>query len=68
MFTLVSNSLTNSLTHSRLVKLIDVTLAFEDANSKLPDDVSIVSVADVDTEERVDGSLVMILQLRFGKN
>ena len=45
-----------------------MTLAFEDSNSKLPDDVSIVSVADVDTEERVDGSLVMILQLRFGKN
>ena len=35
------------------------------ANAKLLD---MVSVADVDTEERVDGSLVMILQLRFGKN
>ena len=40
-------------------------MAFEDAYSKLLD---IVGVADVDTEERVDGSLVMILQLRFGKN
>ena len=38
-----------------------MTLAFEDANSKLPDDVSIVSVADVDTEERVDNSFVEIL-------
>ena len=37
----------------------------KNANSKLLD---IVSVAYVDTEERVDGSLVMILQLRFGKN
>ena len=31
----LTDSLTNSLTHSRLVNLIDVTLAFEDANSKL---------------------------------
>ena len=31
----LTDSLTNSLTHSRLVNLIDVTLACEDANSKL---------------------------------
>ena len=37
------------------------------ANSKL-DDVSIVSVADVDTEERVDDSFVEILILNFGHN
>ena len=42
-----------------------MTLAFEDANSKLLDNVS---VAVVDAEERVDESLVKILKLRFGKN
>ena len=36
------------------------TLAFEDANLKLLD---IVSVADVDAEERVDDSLAEILKL-----
>ena len=46
---LVSDSLTNSLTHSRLVNLIDVTLACEDANSKL---VEVVTVSDVDSEDR----------------
>ena len=35
----------DSLTHSRLVNLIVVTLACEDANSKL---VEVVTVADVD--------------------
>ena len=39
------HSLTDSLTHSCLVNLIDVTLAREDANSKL---VEVVTVADVD--------------------
>ena len=48
MFTLVSNSLTTSLTHCRLVNLIDVTLAFEDANSKL---VEVVTAADIDDED-----------------
>ena len=38
-------SLTNSLTDSCLVNLIDVTLRCEDANSKL---VDVVTVADVD--------------------
>ena len=41
LFTLV----THSLTHSCLVNLIEVTLVFEDANSKL---VELVTVADVD--------------------
>ena len=35
----------NSLTHCCLVNLIEVTLVFEDANSKL---VELVTVADVD--------------------
>ena len=42
---LVTNSLTNSLTDSCLVNLIDVTLAREDDNSKL---VEVVIVAHVD--------------------
>ena len=54
---LVTNSLTHSLTHSCLVNLIDVTLACEDANSKL---VEVVTVAHVDDEKRVDNSLVQI--------
>ena len=52
MFTLVSNSLTNSLTDSCLVNFIDVTLACEDANSKL---VDVVTVAD---EDRVGNNLL----------
>ena len=39
---LVTNSLTNSLTDSCLVNLIDVTLACEDANSKLVDVVAVM--------------------------
>ena len=39
----VTHSLTDSLTHSCLVNLIDVTLACEDAYSKL---VEVVTVAD----------------------
>ena len=57
MVMLVSNSLTNSC----LVNLIDVTLACEDANSKL---VEVVSVADVDDEGRVGNSL----STRFGQD
>ena len=56
---LVSDSLTHSLTPSCLVNLIDVTLACENANSKL------VSVADVDDEEFVGNSLVEILTLKI---
>ena len=43
--TLVTNSVTNSLTPPCLVNLIEVTLAREDANSKL---VDVVTVADDD--------------------
>ena len=49
----VTHSLTDSLTHCRLVNLFDVTLACEDANSKL---VEVVTVADVDNEDRVGKS------------
>ena len=54
---LVTNSLTDSLTHCPLVDLTDVTLACEDANSKL---VEIVTVAHVDNQKRVDNILVQI--------
>ena len=60
MFTLVTNSLTDSLTHC-LVNLIDVTLACEDANSKL---VEVVTVA---YEDHVGNNLLQILKLRFGQ-
>ena len=40
--TLVTNSVTDSLTPSCLVNLIEVTLACEDANSKLVDVVTVV--------------------------
>ena len=53
--TLVTHFHTDSLTHSCLVGLTDVTLAFEDANSKL---LNVVCVANVDAEERVDDRLV----------
>jgi len=43
--------------------LIDVTLACEDANSKL---VEVVTVADVDDEDCVGNSLLQIWKLRFG--
>ena len=46
MFTLVTNSLTNSC----LVNLIDVTLTCEDANSKL---VEVLTVADVGAEDHI---------------
>ena len=59
----LTNSLTDSLTHSCLVNLIDVTLAFEDANSKL---VEVFIVADVDDEDRVGNSLLQIWKRRFG--
>ena len=56
-------SVTNSLTHSCLVDLTDVTLACEDANSKL---VEIVTVAHVDAEDHVGNSLLQIWELTFG--
>ena len=42
-----------------------MTLVFEDVNSKL---LNVVSVADVDAEERVDYKLDEILKLRFGRD
>ena len=57
------HSLTDSLTHSCLVNFIDVTLACEDAYSKL---VEVVTVADVSDEDRVGNSLLQIWKLRFG--
>ena len=47
----------NSLTHCRLVNLIDVTLACEDNYSKL---IEVVTVADVDDEDRVGNSALQI--------
>ena len=43
--------------------MIDETLACEDANSKL---VEVVTVANVDDEDRVGNSLLQIWKLRFG--
>ena len=40
-----------------------MTLACEDANSKL---VDVVTVAEVDAEKRVDDSLVQIWKRKFG--
>ena len=56
-------SVTNSLTHSCLVNLIDVTLTCEDDNSKL---VEVFTVAHVDDEKRADNSLVQIWKVKFG--
>ena len=55
--------MTHSLTHSRLVNLIDVTLACQDAYSKL---VEVVTVADVSDGDRVGSSLMQIWELMFG--
>ena len=57
------HSLTHWLTHSCLVNLIDVTLACEDGNSKL---VEVVTVVDVNDEDRVGNSLLQIWEMRFG--
>ena len=51
------HSITNLLTNSCLVNLIDVTLACEDANSKL---VDVVTDADIDNEDHVGNSLFQI--------
>ena len=53
-------SLTDWLTHSCLVNLIDVTLVCEDANSKL---VEVVTVADVDDEKHVDDGWQFVADL-----
>ena len=60
---LITHSLTDSFTDSRLANLIDVTLACEDAYSKL---VEVVTVADIIDEDRVGNSLLQIWKLRFG--
>ena len=54
LFTLVTDSLTNSC----LVNLIDVTLAFEDANSKLVDVVTVTVTVTVADEDRVGNNLL----------
>ena len=59
----LTNSLTDSLTHSCLINLIDVTLACEDAYSKL---VEVVTVAQVDAEDNVGNDLLQIWELTFG--
>ena len=41
-----------------------MTLACEDANSKLAE---VVTVVDVDDEKRVDNSLVQIWKVKFGR-
>ena len=57
------HGLKNSLTNSCLVDLINVTIACEDANSKL---VEFVSVADVDDEKHFDDSFMQFWKLKFG--
>ena len=57
------NSLTHSLTHCCLVNFIDVTLACEDAYSKLDEAVTVAVVSD---EDRIGNSLLQIWKLRFG--
>ena len=54
---------TNSLPNCRLVNLIDVTLACEDANSKL---VEVVTVANVVDEDRVGNRWLHTWELRLG--
>ena len=60
---LVSDSLTHTLTYYRLVNLIDVTPACEDAYSKL---VQVIPVADISDEDCVGNTLLQIWKLRFG--
>ena len=57
----LSHWLTHSLTHCRLVNLIDVTMVCEDAKV-----VTVVTVADVDGENYVGNSLLQIWELTFG--
>ena len=59
----LTHSLTHSLAHSCLVNLIDVTLACEDAYSKL---VEVATVADVSDEDCNGKSLLQIWKLMFG--
>ena len=55
--------LTHAHFDSCLEDLTDVTLAFEDGNSKL---VEVVTVADHDAEKHVDARLEEIWKLKFG--
>ena len=55
--------LTHTHIDSCLEDLTDVTLAFEDGNSKL---VEVVTVADHDAEKHVDARLEEIWKLKFG--
>ena len=56
---------TNLLPYCHLVNFINLTLACEDANSKLAE---VATVADVDDEDRVgNNSLLQISKLRFGQ-
>ena len=57
--------MTHSLPNSCLVILIDLTLACEDAYSKL---VEVVTVADVSDEDHVGNCLLQIWKLRFTKS
>ena len=57
-------SLTHKLTHCRLVNLIDVTLACEDANSRLVE--FFFTDANVDDEDRVGNSLMHTWELMLG--
>ena len=52
-----------SVTDSCLVNLIDLILPCEDANSKL---VEVVTVVDVDDEDRVGNSLMLTWELKLG--
>ena len=52
-------SVTHSLTHCRLVNLIDVTQACEGVNSKL---VEVATVADVNDEDRFGNSFFADLE------
>ena len=52
-------------THCCLEDLSDMTLAFEDANSKL---LNVACVANLDAEDRVEDSLVEVLNLKFGRD
>ena len=45
--------------------MIDVTLAFEDAKSKI---VKVATVADVDDEDHENNSLLQVRKLRFVHN
>ena len=56
-------SVTDLLTNCRLVNLIDVTLACEEAYSKF---VEVVTVAHVDAEDHVGNGLLQIWELTFG--